>query len=78
MRWDIVYSLAPDFSSPTDLGTALKGVKDTLATSSYPGLGVNAVAGQTLYLRVYPYNTSGADSGKSFMLANVIVSGVTN
>jgi hypothetical protein len=78
MRWDIAYSFAADFSSPTDLGTALSGVKDTLVTSSYPGLGVNAVAGQTLYLRVYPYSTSAATSSKSIMLANVIVSGVTN
>jgi lysophospholipase L1-like esterase len=78
MRWDIAYSFAADFSSPTNLGTALSGVKDTLVTSSYPGLGVDAVAGQTLYLRVYPYNTSAATSGKSLMLANVVVSGVTN
>jgi hypothetical protein len=39
---------------------------------------VNITAGQTLYLRVYPYNTSGATSGKSIMVANVVVSGVTN
>lgn len=78
MRWDIAYSLAADFSSPTDLGTALSGVKDTLVTSSYPGLGVDVAAGKTMYLRVYPYNTSAATSGKSLMLANVIVSGVTN
>lgn len=32
----------------------------------------------TLYLRVYPYNTGGASSGKSLMLANVVISGVTN
>jgi lysophospholipase L1-like esterase len=78
MRWDVVYSLTPDFSSPTALGTSLSGVKDTLVTSSYPSLGVNVVAGQTLYLRVYPYNTSGAASGKSIMLANVVISAVTN
>ena len=34
--------------------------------------------GQTLYLRVYPYNTGGATSGKSLMLASIVVSGVTN
>lgn len=78
MRWDVVYALTADFSTPTDLGTALSGVKDTLMTSSFPSLGVSVTAGQTLYLRVYPYNTSGAASGKSLMLANVIVSAVTN
>jgi lysophospholipase L1-like esterase len=78
MRWDIVYSLMSDFSSPTALGTAVNGVKDTLLISSYPSLGVSVSAGQTLRLRVYPYNTSGAASGKSLMLANVVVSAVTN
>jgi len=77
-RWDIVYALTPDFSAPTALGTALVGVKDTLTTNAYPSLGVPIAAGQTLYLRVYPYNTGGATSGKSLMLANVVVSGVTN
>jgi lysophospholipase L1-like esterase len=78
MRWDIVYSLTADFSAPTVLGSAVAGAKDTLVTSSYPGLGVSVETGQTLYLRVYPYNTSGAASGKSIMVANVVVSGVTN
>jgi hypothetical protein len=77
-RWDIVYSVASDFGSPTNLGTSIGGAKDTLVTSAYPGLGVDVAAGQTLYLRVYPYNTSGATSGKSIMLANAVVSGVTN
>ncbi len=77
MRWDIVYALTPDFASPTALGTALSGVKDTVAPYSYPSLGVPVAAGQTLYLRVYPYNT-GAATGKTIMLANVVISGVTN
>jgi len=76
--WDIVYSLSADFSTPTVLGMALQGVKDTVVTNSYPSLGVNVPAGQTLYLRVYPYNAGGAVSGKSVMLANVVISGVTN
>jgi hypothetical protein len=78
MRWDIVYSLTADFASPTALGTALSGAKDTVVPSSYQSLGVNVAAGQTLYLRVYPYNTTAAASGKSLMLANVVISGVTN
>ena len=41
-------------------------------------VGVNVPAGQTFYLRVYPYNGAGAVSGKSVMLANVVISGVTN
>jgi hypothetical protein len=53
-------------------------VKDTLPPSTFPSLGVSIAAGQTLYLRVYPYNISGAASGKSLMLANVVVSAVTN
>jgi hypothetical protein len=77
MRWDVVYSLTSDFSSPTALGTALNGLKDTLVPSSYTSLGVGVPAGQTLYVRVYPYNTA-ASTGKSIMLANVVVSGVTN
>jgi lysophospholipase L1-like esterase len=78
MRWDVVYSLTADFASPTALGTALSGAKDTVVASSYQSLGVNVTAGQTLYLRVYPYNTGGASSGKTLMLANVVISGVTN
>jgi len=78
MRWDIVYALSSDFAAPTALGTALSGVKDTLTPSTFPSLGVSVAAGQTLYLRVYPYNISGAASGKSLMLANVVVSAVTN
>jgi hypothetical protein len=78
MRWDIVYSLAPDFSAPTVLEAAISGAKDTLVTSTYPSLGVAIPAGQTLYLRVYPYSTAAAASGKSIMVANVVVSGVTN
>ncbi len=78
MKWEIVYSLASDFSSPTVLGgTPEAVVKDTLVTCSYPSIGINVSAGQTLYLRVYPYYTSAA-TGKSLMLANVVISGVTN
>jgi lysophospholipase L1-like esterase len=77
MQWDIVYSTAPDFGSPTDLGTTLGGPKDTLVMNSYPSLGVNIAAGQTLRLRVYPYNRTAA-TGKFLMLANVVISGVTN
>ena len=77
-RWDVVYSLTSDFSSPTALGTALSGAKDTLVPSTYASLGVPVATGQTLYLRVYPYNTGGATSGKTIMLANVVISGVTN
>jgi lysophospholipase L1-like esterase len=76
MRWDIVYSLNADFSSPTTLGSAINSGKDTLFNSNYPSLGVGINAGQTLYLRLYPYNTS-AGSGKSIMVANVVISGVT-
>jgi lysophospholipase L1-like esterase len=76
MRWDIAYSLNADFSSPTTLGSAINSGKDTLFNSSYPSLGVGISAGQTLYLRLYPYNTS-AGSGKSIMVANVVISGVT-
>jgi lysophospholipase L1-like esterase len=78
MRWDIVYSLLPDFSAPTTLGSALSGAKDTLVTSTYASLGVAIAAGQTLYLRVYPYSTAAAASGKSVMVANVVVSGAVN
>jgi lysophospholipase L1-like esterase len=78
MRWDVVYSLTADFAAPTAIGTALSGVKDTIVPSSYQSLGVSVAAGQTLYLRVYPYNTSAAASGKTLMLANVVISGVTN
>jgi hypothetical protein len=78
MRWDIVYSLTPDFSMPTALETAIGGAKDTLVTSNYPSLGVAISAGQTLYLRLYPYNTTAAASGKSIMVANMVVSGVTS
>ena len=77
MRWDIVYSTAPDFSSPTELQTGGNGAKDTLVASSFPSLGLNIPAGQTLRLRVYPYDTTAA-TGKSLMLANVVISGVTN
>jgi lysophospholipase L1-like esterase len=76
MRWDIVYSLNADFSSPTTLGSAINSGKDTLFNSNYPSLGVGISAGQTLYLRLYPYNTS-AGSGKSIMVANVVIAGVT-
>ena len=77
MRWDIAYSTAPDFGSPTELQTGGNGAKDTLVASSFSSLGVNIPAGQTLRLRVYPYDTTLA-TGKSLMLANVIISGVTN
>jgi lysophospholipase L1-like esterase len=77
MRWDIVYSTDPDFGSPTELQTGLGGAKDTLVESSFSSLGVNITAGQTLRLRVYPYDTT-TTTGKSLMLANVVISGVTN
>ena len=78
IRWDVAYSLSDDFGSPTALETAIVGAKDTLVRSSYPGLGVNVEAGKTLRLRVYPYSTAAAASGKSLLVANVVVSGVTN
>ena len=71
-------ALTSDFAAPTALGVSLSGTKDTLVTNAYPSLGVPVAAGQTLYLRVYPYNTGGATSGKTIMLANVVISGVTN
>ncbi len=77
MRWDVVYSLQPDFSTPTVLGAALGGAKDVLVHNDFPGLGVDVTADQTLRVRVYPYNTT-TTTGKSIMLANVVVSGVTN
>jgi hypothetical protein len=78
VRWDILYSLTEDFAAPTPLELGVVGAKDTLVMSSYTGLGVRLEAGQTLYLRVYPYSTSAATSGKSLMLANVVVSGASN
>jgi len=78
IRWDVGYSLTADFATPTALGASLTGAKDTLVSNSYPGLGVSSGAGQTLFLRVYPYATAALTSGKSFMVANVVVSGVTN
>jgi len=53
-------------------------VKDAVTPNSYASLGVLVSAGQTLVVRVYPYNTGGAASGKTLMLANVVISGVTN
>ena len=55
------------FAAPTALGTSLMGVKDMLTTNTFPSLGVAISAGQTLYLRVYPYNTSGSASGSGAM-----------
>jgi lysophospholipase L1-like esterase len=78
IRWDVAYSLSDDFQSPTTLETAIAGAKDTLVRSTYPSLGVTVEAGKSLRLRVYPYSTSAAASGKSLMVANVVVSGVTN
>lgn len=78
IHWDIVYSPTADFASPTALGTNLPGAKDTLVPFNYTDVGVTVLAGQTLYLRVYPYNTAtAAATGKSIMVANVVISGVT-
>jgi lysophospholipase L1-like esterase len=78
IHWDIAYATSADFSSPTVLEKGVGGAKDTLVSSDYPGLGVAIEAGQTLTVRVYPYSIAAAASGKSFLLANVVVSGVTN
>lgn len=78
MRWDVVYSLEPDFGSPTVLNASpLSGAKDTLVHNDFPSLGVTVSAGQTLRVRVYPYDTTPA-TGKSILQANITVSGVTN
>jgi lysophospholipase L1-like esterase len=78
MKWDIVYSLNASFSSPVVLGSDsdFTKAKDTASTKSYSGLGLSVAAGSTFYLRVYPYLTAAA-TGKSLVLANVAVSGVT-
>ncbi len=78
VHWDIAYALNSDFSNPTVLESNLSGTKDVLVSSNYPSLGVNVESGQILVIRVYPYSTAAAASGKSLMLANVVVSGVTN
>jgi lysophospholipase L1-like esterase len=78
VRWEIAYALAADFSQPTVLQSAGSGVKDTLVNFASESLGVNVEAGSTLYLRVYPYSTAASASGKSLMLANVQITGVTN
>jgi hypothetical protein len=78
VTWDILYSLTADFASPTTIGANLMGAKDTLVPFTHTGLSVVVSAGQTLYLRIYPYNTAAtAATGKSLMVANVVISGVT-
>lgn len=86
MRWSAYYSTSADFANPTPLGEILgEGqTKDTVATFSYGGeasddaaLGIPVEDGQTLYLRIYPsHKDTSEKTGKTFMLRDVVISGL--
>ncbi|MCR4822584.1 MAG: hypothetical protein K5873_06895 [Treponema sp.] len=88
MRWSAYYSTSADFANPTPLGEILGSgqTKDTVATFSYGGeasddaaLGVPVEDGQTFYLRIYPSHMATSEkTGKTFMLRDVVVSGLAN
>jgi hypothetical protein len=72
---DVEYSLNADFSKPTRLTAeaALSFAKDEISLKSF-NTDITLAAGQTLYLRIYPWNTAGG-SGKGIAIFNLKLTG---
>jgi len=75
---DIEYSLASDFSNPIKLNDdALSFSKDTMMEMVF-GVTVPVAEGDTLYVRIYPWNAAGETStGKYLALYDVKFSGLS-
>lgn len=72
---DVEYSLNADFSAPVRLTAegALSFGRDEIVARHF-ATDFQVAAGQTVYVRVYPWNTAG-NSGKSLAIYNVKLSG---
>lgn len=73
---DIEYSLSGDFSNPVKLNSeALSFTKDTMTLKEY-GVTVPVSAGNTLYVRIFPWNSAG-NTGKYLAIYDFKVTGIS-
>jgi len=75
---DVEYSLSSDFSNPVKLNSEpLFFSKDTMTLQEFDAV-VTVPVGESIYLRIYPWNPSGASSsGKYLALYDVKISGLS-
>ena len=75
---DIEYSLSSDFSNSIKLNEeAMSFSKDTMTLKSF-GVTAKVPAGETIYVRIFPWNAAGAAStGKYLALYDVKLSGIS-
>lgn len=78
MRANVYYSVDPTFASRTQIGSTLS-LSSTAPTSPNINInpGITVMSGQSLYLRVYPWNT-GATTGKYVVTKIVTISGTAS
>lgn len=75
---DIEYSLSADFSNPVKLNETSFLPRDTDIVKQEYGVTVPVPAGDTLYVRIFPWNASGATStGKYLAIYDLKVDGVS-
>lgn len=73
---DMEYSLSSDFSNSVKLNSeALSFTKDTMTLKEF-GVTIPVTPGDTLYIRVFPWNTAG-NTGKYLALYDFSVSGIS-
>ncbi|MBB3063466.1 RICIN domain-containing protein [Microbulbifer rhizosphaerae] len=73
---DIEYSLSSDFSNPVKLNSeALSFTSDTMTLKEY-GVTVPVSAGDTLYVRIFPWNSAG-NTGKYLAIYDARITGIS-
>ena len=72
---DIEYSLSSDFSNPVKLDEAMSFTKDTMTLQEY-GVTIPVSAGETLYVRIFPWNSAG-NTGKYLAVYDFNINGTS-
>jgi pectin methylesterase-like acyl-CoA thioesterase len=76
LKADIYYSTSPTFSSPIQLGTTNSLGNATYTRVKFSSLGIILNPGQSIYVRIYPWNSSSAAiTGKYITVLNMAIGG---
>jgi pectinesterase len=73
----IYYSTDSTFATSTQVGSSYALSSSALQRVQFPSLGVTLNPGQTIYVRIYPWDSNAGESGKYLAMLNVVVGGYT-
>ena len=78
LKADLYYSTDPTFATSTHLGSTISLGNATYTRVKFSTLGVILNAGQSIYVRIYPWNSSSAAiTGKYLAILNMAIGGST-